>query len=60
LKYRNEITSLINDLRKAGVKNPQECKLGDFINFHEQDTEIQENSERHIGNCSVTVVDYYY
>jgi hypothetical protein len=60
LKYRNEITSLIYDLRRAGVKNPQECKLGDFINFHEQDTEMQENSERHIGNYSVTVVDYYY
>ncbi|KZS03820.1 Uncharacterized protein APZ42_033364 [Daphnia magna] len=47
-KYRNEISSLIYDLRRAGVESPQEYKLGDLIHFDEQDTEMQENSERHI------------
>ncbi|KAK4024592.1 hypothetical protein OUZ56_010015 [Daphnia magna] len=47
-KYRNEIASLIYDLRRAGVESPQEYKLGDLIHFDEQDTEMQENIERHI------------
>jgi chromosome segregation ATPase len=29
-------------LRRAGVESPQECKLGDLIHFHEQDTYVNE------------------
>ncbi|KAI9552648.1 hypothetical protein GHT06_020519 [Daphnia sinensis] len=41
--------SMICDLRIAGVESPQECKLSDLIYFYEQDTKMQENSERHIS-----------